>query len=44
MGLRGVSLLGLFGLGLCACGAVYPEISTPVRAGGHAPSRSAAAR
>jgi len=21
---------GLFGLGLCACGAVYPEISTPV--------------
>src|SRR3954447_22450695 len=23
---------GLFGLGLCACGAVYPEISTPVRA------------
>lgn len=26
--------LGLLGLGLAACGAVYPEVSTPVRAAG----------
>lgn len=26
--------MGLLGLGLAACGAVYPEISTPVRAAG----------
>ena len=29
-----LGLLGLLSFGLCACGAVYPEISTPVRAAG----------